>query len=395
MKIGETKEVWGSGSKPYVLKNVDGVLSCSCPAWRNQSRPVDVRTCKHLCKEQGVESERARVGDENMPTKFRNGSGTTVAAKPRVVAQSVTTTAAANPSAVGCGCEDGKVCDVSHDPATCPCVQCATAEEAARKKAAQVLLAESWDGDTDPTGWWLSEKLDGLRAIWDGQQFLSRNGNVFHAPEWFRDCMPCTPLDGELWMGRQKFQETMSVVRRQNGGEQWRKIVFMVFDAPELQGTFEERLEFLMDKLQASAPKELRECPHLQLHDHVLCTGRDHLDRELERVLALGGEGLMLRKSGSRYERRRSSTLLKVKRYVDAEAVVIDHVKGKGKHRGRLGALTVRMPDGKTFNVGTGFTDAQRENPPSIGAVITYKFTETTKDGIPKCGSFVAVRDYE
>src|SRR5207244_5179911 len=107
-----------------------------------------------------------------------------------------------------------------------------------------------------------------------------------------------------------------------------------------------------------------------------VCHGTDHLQIELDRICHLGGEGLMLRQPGSRYEAGRSATLLKIKRFVDAEARVVAHLPGTGRHRGRLGALLVELPDGTTFSVGSGFTDAQREQPPAIGRLITFRYQE-------------------
>ena len=356
---GDTTEVWGSGSKPYKLKNVGGVLSCSCPAWRNQSLSIDLRTCKHVIGEQGVEVERARVGDANMPTKFKKGTGAGPAKRTPKAAASAARKA--SPAASG----------------------------AAAGGSPALLLAQRWEPDVDPTGWWLSEKLDGVRAYWDGAQFLSRNGNVFHAPDWFRKHLPRLPLDGELWIGRQEFQKTISVVRRHDGGDQWKDVQYVVFDAPEAEGTFKQRLSYLHDWFSSVGP------PHARLHPHALCEGMEELKEELERVLAAGGEGLMLRKAGSLYEGRRSHTLLKVKVFKEAEATLISIVPGRGKHEGRMGGMVLQMPDGKTFNVGTGMKDHERESPPPIGSKITYRYTEHTKDGIPKCASFVAVRDYE
>src|SRR5262249_14420575 len=59
---GESIEMKGSGSKPYVLKHVGGFYSCPCPAWRNQSLPIEQRTCKHLRKLRGDAAEEARIG---------------------------------------------------------------------------------------------------------------------------------------------------------------------------------------------------------------------------------------------------------------------------------------------------------------------------------------------
>src|SRR6516162_3268653 len=180
---GESTLVQGSGSRPYVLKNVGGVYSCTCPAWRNQSVAIERRTCKHLRKLRGDAAEESRLGAD-LPDR------------PRAAAGDVT--------------------------------------------APSLLLAERWDGVTDPTGWWLSEKLDGVRAFWDGKQFLSRLGNTFLAPDWFTAGLPDVPLDGELWLGRKKFQRAVSIVRRQDKSDLWKEIRYVVFDAPKLQKGFEQ-----------------------------------------------------------------------------------------------------------------------------------------------------------
>ena len=176
LQDGQSVEIQGSASRPYVLKNIGGVYSCSCPAWRNQSLPIERRTCKHLRTLRGDDAEQDRVGDV-LPVLLR-------------VARS----------------------DVQPPP---------------------LLLAHRWDGSTDPAGWWLSEKLDGVRAYWDGQRFLSRQGHRYHAPNWFVAGFPDMPLDGELWTGRKQFQRTLSIVRRQDETRLWQEVHFLVFDAPQ------------------------------------------------------------------------------------------------------------------------------------------------------------------
>ena len=101
-----------------------------------------------------------------------------------------------------------------------------------RAPGAPVLLAQTWDGNLNPRDWWLSEKLDGVRAYWDGKQFLSRLGNIYHAPDWFLKGLPATPLDGELFLGRKSFQKTIAVVRRQDKSDAWKAIRYLIFDAP-------------------------------------------------------------------------------------------------------------------------------------------------------------------
>ena len=215
---------------------------------------------------------------------------------------------------------------------------------------------------------------------------MSRNGNVYHAPEWFTAGLPNAPLDGELWLGRKQFQRAVSIARRQDKSDHWRELRYLVFDAPLQHGGFEERIQFLQDlfahkKLDFASP-----------HAHELCRSLDHLRAELARIEALGGEGLMLREPGSSYVAGRSTTLLKVKSFQDAEATVIGHQAGAGRHKGRLGALLVELPNKTRFSVGTGFSDAQREKPPPVGSTIAFRFQELTDGGVPRFPSFVGTR---
>lgn len=329
---GATAEIKGSAASPYIIKNVGGAYSCSCPAWRNQSLPPERRTCKHIRKYRGDAAEAARLGAaEAMPLLPQKPEGDDAEGPP-------------------------------------------------------VLLAESWDTLQDLTDWWMSEKLDGVRAYWDGKQFISRQGNLYHAPDWFIKGLPAIPLDGELWIDRKAFQRTVSIVRRQDKSEHWKEVRFVIFDAPARQEPFEQRLAFLTNEFA-----RLR-LAYALAHPHERCTGNTHLRDELARVEALGGEGLMLRQPGSLYIAGRSTTLLKVKTFHDAEATVIGHQPGTGKHKGRLGALLVQRPDGTQFAVGTGFTDAERKQPPAIGSVITFRFQELTDKGVPRFPSYVGVR---
>lgn len=331
---GESVEMKGSGAKPYVLKNVGGVYSCSCPAWRNQSVAIERRTCKHLRKLREDAAEEARVGAD-LP---------------------------ARPEPVG-------------DEA-----------EGDAKTGPPLLLAERWDNAQDLAGWWLSEKLDGVRAYWDGRSLISRLGNRFHAPDWFVEGLPEMPLDGELWIGRKAFQRTVGIVRRQDKTELWKQVRYVAFDAPSVDGPFEERLAAVRAHVERARP------PYLAAHDHDVCTGLDHLRAELARVEALGGEGLMLRQPRSRYEVGRSLTLLKIKSFRDAEARVLEHQPGAGRHKGRLGALLVELADGTRFSVGTGFSDAERESPPPIGALVSFRYQELSEAGVPRFPSYVGVR---
>jgi DNA ligase-1 len=185
-------------------------------------------------------------------------------------------------------------------------------------------------------------------------------------------------------MERKSFQKTIAIVRRQDKSDHWKKIKFLVFDLPAHGGEFEARQQ---------AMAALAKHPYASPHPHTLCKGLDHLKQELARVETLGGEGLMLRQPKSLYVAGRSATLLKVKSFKDDEAVVVAHQPGTGRHKGRLGALLVRLANGTEFSIGTGFSDKQRETPPPIGATVTFRYQELSDGGVPRFPSFDSVRE--
>lgn len=245
-----------------------------------------------------------------------------------------------------------------------------------------VLLAKNWAG-SDPTGWWISEKLDGVRALWDCCTLTTRTGQPIYAPQWFIDAMPkAEPLDGELWIGRGQFQRTVSVVRSRSAGDEWKAIRFAAFDAPMALGGFEERMAAMRDAVTDGAAFVL---PQRR------CEGQADLLEELCRVEQAGGEGVMLREPGSRYERKRSGTLLKAKTFHDAEATVIGYESGTGRNACAIGALVAQLQDGTEFRVSSGLTDAVRRNPPAVGSLFTFKYQEMTDGGVPRFPSFLRV----
>lgn len=257
----------------------------------------------------------------------------------------------------------------------------------ARAAPPALLLAEVYRPGMPLAGWWISEKYDGMRARWDGQQLWSRGGERITAPAWFTAGWPPQPMDGELWAGRGRFEFTVSTVRRQQPQDKdWREIRFMVFDLPAQAGTFDERLSVLKRLLPLPA------APWLLPVAQQAATTHAALMALLDKTMKLGGEGLMLHRGASLYRAERSGDLLKVKPHQDAEAVVIGHVPGRGKHAGRLGALEVRLPDGRRFRLGSGFTDAQRRNPPPVGATITYRHDGFSASGLPRFARFVRER---
>ncbi len=259
---------------------------------------------------------------------------------------------------------------------------------AAVPPAPTLLLAERYRDDVDVSRYWVSEKLDGVRANWDGKNLRFRSGNPVPAPQWFIDALPGQPLDGELWLGRGSFDQLSAIVRRQVPVEaEWQRVRYMIFELPNAPGSFTERVERIKTITAEAKLPWLQAVPQFRLPDAVA------LQRKLRDVVRGGGEGLMLHRADAAYETGRSSALLKVTPWLDAEATVVAHLPGKGKYAGMLGALRMEMSDGRRFALGSGLTEAQRRNPPPLGARITYRYRELTKSGMPRFPRYLRVRD--
>jgi DNA ligase 1 len=349
MKEYEFTYVENSGGG-YKMKNCGGgTYTCNCPVWRYQNKATNERSCKHLEAYLGVAFERARCGDTvvdggGTPASPRKGGAAPRAGSPQV----------------------------------------------GRKVAMPgVLLANKATNKGDYKGWWVSEKLDGVRAYWDGTHLLSRNGNIFTAPESFTKDLPKDKtLDGELFGGRKKFQTTVGIVKSSAAHPGWATLSYELFDIPSSGGkSFEGRMEELLSLFPKGGPIK-----HVHVVEQELCAGSQHVADRLAEIEALGGEGLMLREPGSKYVHSRSNTLLKVKSTEEVDAIVRGHDPGKGKHQGRCGALLVELANGKQFCVGSGLSDMQRNAPPSVGTVIVVRFQELTDGGIPRFPVFAGCR---
>lgn len=251
----------------------------------------------------------------------------------------------------------------------------------------ELMLAKSWQPNINPTGWWMSEKLDGVRGYWDGEQMWSRQGNRIDIPNTLRQQLPPFPTDGELWAGRNVFEQTNQIVRRDSSDESWQKISYLIFDAPNIDAPFEERMAALQAWYRVPQPSQVR------IVEQTLCTSATHLRQTLRIFEAKMAEGLMLRAPRSAYHAGRSDALLKVKSYSDAEGVVIGYRPGKGKYTGMTGAVIVRHADGTELALGSGLTDAERKNPPAIGTLVTFKYRGYTNTGKPRFATYWRVRE--
>ncbi|WP_160061028.1 DNA ligase [Psychromonas sp. L1A2] len=258
---------------------------------------------------------------------------------------------------------------------------------AAIAKPPPIQLATNYRQDIDVTQYYVSEKLDGIRAYWDGHQLISKQGNVFTAPTWFIKSFPATKMDGELWIARQQFEKVSGIVRTQdNQNEHWKQVKFMIFDLPESTASFEQRI----NKMQGIVTEATS--PYLQMIKQQKLPNTEALFDLLNNVVMGQGEGLMLHHQNALYQTKRNRDLMKLKKFEDAEATVIAYIPGKGKYEGLLGSILVKNKEGVTFKIGSGFSDQERNNPPAIGSVITYRFTGKTNNNIPRFASFVRVR---
>jgi DNA ligase-1 len=253
--------------------------------------------------------------------------------------------------------------------------------------APALLLAREAQPDIDPAGYLVSEKFDGVRALWDGERLRFRSGRPVAAPVSFLRRLPARPLDGELWLGRGRFEALSGLVRRETPVEhEWRDVKYLVFELPDGAGTFAGRTA----EIAALAAKLA--WPQLRAVEQGTAADRDGLQRRLESVVRGGGEGLMLHRADAAYATGRSDVLLKLKPVQDADAVVIAHLPGRGRHERRIGALRVRGDDGAVFQIGTGLSDAQRDEPPPLGSLVTYTYRGRTENGLPRFASFLRVR---
>ncbi|PUE09603.1 DNA ligase [Limnohabitans sp. T6-5] len=270
----------------------------------------------------------------------------------------------------------------------------ATAGSAAAADGERVQLAAVWPQGRTPRGYLVSEKFDGVRAVWDGQVLRFRSGRLIAAPSWFLAALPPLPLDGELWMGRGQFDRVSGAVRKAVPDEdEWRRIQYWVFDAPGWNEPFARRVGLMAQALDAAHVPWLKPVAQTTVPDATTLAMR------LREVVQQGGEGLVLHRADALWRAGRSegprAALFKFKPEPDEEGQVLGYQPGKGRLHGQTGALLVQMPSGQRFALGAGLSDALRREPPPVGAWVTYRYRDRTPTGLPRFASFVRVRDPE
>ncbi|SEK94930.1 DNA ligase-1 [Colwellia chukchiensis] len=244
--------------------------------------------------------------------------------------------------------------------------------------------ASFYQQDIAINNYWVSEKLDGVRGYWDGTHLMTRRGNILSAPSWFTEHWPNFAMDGELWSSQGEFDKISGCVRRKTGsGSCWKNLKLMIFDLPQHSGDFTTRIHAMQKLVSNNRSTYLEMVPQRRLSDNQA------LQALLSDIVHNNGEGLMLHLASATHQSGRSKNLLKLKQYQDAEAKVIAHTRGKGKYLGLLGAIKVATPEGIIFKIGTGFSKQDRQHPPAIGSIITYKYLGKTPRGVPRFVSFL------
>ncbi|QEY25513.1 DNA ligase [Neisseria zalophi] len=249
--------------------------------------------------------------------------------------------------------------------------------------APDLLLAKKYTRTKHIQGWAMSEKLDGVRAYWDGKWLISRQGYPFTPPAGYTHYFPPYPLDGELFSKRGQFERISGAVRSATGD--WSDIKLYVFDVPQAKGNLYQRLAVLQAWLETHSNAPIAVIAQTPVHNHV------QVQAFLKQVEQQGGEGVMLRRPDIPYQGGRSPHLLKVKSRHDDECTVTRHYGGKGKYEGKLGALGCRNRYGE-FRIGSGLKDKDRADPPPVGSIITYRYQGFTQKGIPRFATFLRVR---
>ena len=233
--------------------------------------------------------------------------------------------------------------------------------------------------------WFMSEKLDGIRAYWDGKDLYTKNGNKIYAPSWFLEKFPKFELDGELWSKRDDFENIQNIVLDINPSSKWKELTYNIFEVPNSKGDFEERLSIIKNYLNKNPNNYIKIIPQ------IICENQEHLESYLQELLNKKAEGIIIKNPNINYFAGRSEEVLKVKKFEDMEGEIIGHNYKDNKFK----SLKVKIENNVIFNLGGGFSDNERLNPPKTGDIVTFKYYGFTKNAKPKFASFLRVRKKE
>jgi len=244
----------------------------------------------------------------------------------------------------------------------------------------QLLLLNNYSEDINVTNWYMSEKLDGVRAYWDGKNLISRSGKIFNPPAFFIKDFPSHKLDGELWIQRGGFSKIVSIINQKKSNQMWKNITYNIFEVPDSNGILLQRVS------------KVKENKYIKVIQQIKIKSKKHLKQFLKTIEEKGGEGVVVRDGTLTYYTGRTNNALKVKSYIDEECELIGYNKGKGKYNGITGSLICKTKDSQIVNIGSGLSDKLRTRPPKIGSIITFKYYGLTSKGKPRFPVFLRVR---
>lgn len=246
----------------------------------------------------------------------------------------------------------------------------------------ELLLLKTYK-DQNTTNWVMSEKLDGIRAYWDGKQLLSRSGKIIHAPQWFTKGYPDFEIDGELWSKRDDFENISSIVRDKVPSKNWEEIKHYIYEVPNAKGMLFQRL----------AKVKPYENEYIKILPQIIIKNKQQQNDFLQEIEEKKGEGIVVRDPNTLYINKRTSKALKIKNFKDTECKIIGYTEGKGKYLDKVGAIICQFPSQIIFKIGSGLSDKFRNNPPKIGTTITFKYQNITKYGKPRFPIYLRIRE--
>jgi DNA ligase-1 len=244
-------------------------------------------------------------------------------------------------------------------------------------KKPDLFLLNNYTDKIDVSSWYMSEKLDGVRAYWDGKKLISRSGKIFNPPKFFTEKFPKYKLDGELWSKRADFSNISSIVNTKNNSSKWVGLTYNIFEVPEQNGTLLKRLSIV------------KETKYIKVIKQIKVKNKQHLKIFFKDLENKGAEGIVVRDGSLNYFTGRSSKALKLKSYTDEECRVVSYNNGHGKYENMLGSINCKMKNGKIIKIGSGLSDNERRNAPKINSVITFKYYGLTSKGNPRFPIFL------
>lgn len=239
-----------------------------------------------------------------------------------------------------------------------------------------------------PQSFVYSEKLDGVRAFWDGKNLYSKGGKLLTPPSFFTQNFPPFAIEGELWSKRGDFENIVSILKSTKKKEKWRELKFYIFEVPNQQGGILKRLEVLEAYL-ASQP-----APFISIIPQLPLNTLQALQDALSAITQAGGEGVVVREKDAPYYTGRNKKAMKLKLYEDRECKITSYVQGKGKFENLVGSI-ICLDGDVEFKIGSGMSENFRKNPPKVGTIITYKYFGLNKNKLPKFPVFLRIRSDE